>query len=143
VSVKRAVSLAIRDAARPGRVLLVQRPSDDEDLPDVWGLPAASLAPGESWEEAALRAGRDKLGVTLRMDAVLREGSLERAAYTLEMRLFAATIVAGTPDVPQDVAGVTQYQAWRWGEPADVEPAAARGSLCSQLLLVAARNGFL
>ena len=50
----------------PEGLLLVRRPDDDENLPGVWGLPAVSLAAGESEEDAVRRAGRDKLGVELR-----------------------------------------------------------------------------
>jgi O-6-methylguanine DNA methyltransferase len=134
-NVRQAVSLAITDRQRPGSVLLVQRPVDDADLPDVWGLPAASLGPSEGWEDAALRAGRDKLGVELLLGGVLREGSRQRPGYRLHMRLVAASIRAGTPSVPQPDPSVTQYQAWRWGEAAELQPAAERGSLCSELFL--------
>lgn len=129
---KRSVSLAIHDPGT-GRVLLVQRPDDDDDLPLVWGLPAASLGPAESWEDAVRRAARDKLGVEAEPGEVLREGVLERPSYTLEMRLYEARILAGEPSVPRDVAGVTQYRAWRWGSASDLAPAAERGSLCSAL----------
>ena len=132
---KRSIALAIRDAARPGAVLIVQRPANDEDLPNVWGLPAASLLAGESWEAAAVRAGRDKLGVELQIGRALNEGAMERPAYRLEMRVVEATIVAGELSVPQNVQGVTQYQAWRWGKDEDLLPAGERGSLCSRLYL--------
>lgn len=143
--VKRSVSLAIHD--RQGRVLLVQRPADDEDLPLVWGLPAASLVEDEGWGDAVRRAARDKLGVDVEPGAVLREGSTQRpggsgtsgtsgtSGYRLEMRLYEARITVGAPSVPQAVEGVTQYRAWRWGDAADLEPAAASGSLCSRLYL--------
>jgi 8-oxo-dGTP diphosphatase len=132
---KRSVALAIRDPARPGAVLIVQRPADDEDLPNVWGLPAATLVADESWDAAARRAGRDKLGVELQIGRVLNEGFTERPAYRLEMRVVEATIGAGQPQVPQNVEGVTQYQAWRWGVDSDLNDAAGRGSLCSRLYL--------
>jgi 8-oxo-dGTP diphosphatase len=132
---KRSISLAIRDDARPGVVLIVQRPDDDDALPGVWGLPAASLAPGEDWHDTALRAGREKLGVSLRVGSMLRHGSLQRTEYTLEMRLFEAVVLSGAPSVPQDSAGVTQYQAWRWGGAEDLREAAEKGSLCSRLFL--------
>ena len=48
-SPKRSVSLVIEG---PDGLLLVRRPDDDESLPGVWGLPAVSLAPGESEEDA-------------------------------------------------------------------------------------------
>ena len=140
--IRRSVSLAIRRGEEPGAVLVVQRPPDDPDLPDQWGLPAASLAPGESWQDAARRAARDKLGVEVEIGDELRRGSTPRTRYTLEMRLFEARIVAGTPAVPQPVPGVTQYRAWRWGSADDLRPAAGQGSLCCRLYLESrARHG--
>ena len=138
VRARRSVSVAIHHP-ETGKVLLVQRPADDEDLPLAWGLPAASLRPGESWEDAVRRAGRGKLGVELEPGGVLREGSLDRASYRLEMRLYGARLTAGAPEVPQRDPGVTQYRSWRWGDAAELEPAAARGSLCSRLYLESVR----
>ena len=116
-------------------MLLVQRPPDDEDLPHAWGLPAASLAPGESWADAVRRAAGDKLGLDVEPGVVLREGSLERPSYRLEMRLYEARIIAGAPDVRRDVVDVTRYTAWRWGAAAELTAAAERGSLCGRLYL--------
>ncbi len=134
-AVKRAVSFVLRQAEDPRRVLIVRRPPDDADLPNVWGLPAASVRAGESWEDAVRRAGIDKLGVRLLVGRELRHGSLERRDYTLEMRLFDATIRSGEPSVPQPYPEVTQYTEWEWGEPARLEDGAARGSLCCRLFL--------
>jgi ADP-ribose pyrophosphatase YjhB (NUDIX family) len=141
MNTKRSVSLAIHHPRDPSRVLLVQRPADDDDLPGVWGLPAASLLPGEGWHEAVQRAARDKLGVEVTVGDVVEEGTKQRAAYTLAMRLYTARLGAGEPVVPQDTPGVTQYQAWRWGTVLDLQPAAECGSLCSQLYLRAQRRG--
>jgi hypothetical protein len=92
----------------------------------VWGLPAASLADGESEEEAVARAGREKLGVEVR--------AIEPVGSDGPMRDFRAEIVTGEPAVPQ--AGPnTQYAELRWGEPGDLVPAARQGSLCSRVLL--------
>lgn len=136
VKVRRSVSLAIRSDAHPGVLLLVQRPDDDDDLPGVWGLPAASLRDDEDWNDAALRAGRDKLGLRLRTTATINEGSRQRPAYELRMRLIEARIVDGSPRLDSGPAdGTTRYQAWRWGHVAELAPAAARGSLCSRLAL--------
>jgi hypothetical protein len=130
---KRSVALAIRDA--DGAVLLVRRPPDDEELPGVWGLPAASLARGESWEDAAHRAARGKLGVEIDLRAELRRGEQERPGYRLEMRLLDAAVRTGKPAVPGLAAGVTHYDACRWGRPEHLRPAAERGSLCARLML--------
>jgi 8-oxo-dGTP diphosphatase len=141
VTTKRAVSLAILHPTDAGQVLLVQRPPDDEDLPGVWGLPAASLLSGESWEDAVRRAARDKLGITVGVGDMLEEGTRQRPSYTLAMRLYAARIEAGEPHAPQRASGVTQYQAWRWGTAPELQPAADRGSLCSQLFLRTLHGG--
>ena len=47
---------------------------------------------------------------------------------------FRAEIVTGEPAVPQDGPN-TQYAEIRFGELADLLPAARRGSLCSRVLL--------
>jgi ADP-ribose pyrophosphatase YjhB (NUDIX family) len=128
---KQSISLVIEG---PGGLLLVRRPEDDQDLPGLWGLPAASLEEGESEEDAVRRAGRTKLGVEVRPVRPLGETSDERRAYRIRMRDWEAEIVAGRPSVPQAAPG-TQYEELRWGEAADLRPAARAGSLCCRVLL--------
>lgn len=138
MNARRSVALVIRDPARPDRILLVQRPDDDDDLPGVWGLPAASLRDGEDWADAACRAARAKLGLEIETGRVLNEGSKQRAGYRLDMRLYEARIRDGTPRLDAAPAdGTTRYTAWRWGPRAELEPAADRGSLCGRLALEA------
>lgn len=118
-----------------GRFLAVRRPPDDEELPDVWGLPAASLRTGETPEEAVRRIGRDKLGVELEAVDELERGALDRPSGTLRMRLHEARITEGMPSVPGDAEGVTQYVDWCWSGPGRLRESARRGSLCSRLHL--------
>ena len=132
---RRSISFVVRHGSSPDLALAVRRPPDDDDLPNAWGLPAGSLRGDESWEDAVRRAGREKLGVELGVGDVLEEGTLERAGYTLHMRLFEARIVGGTPAVPQQVAGVTQYSALDWLPRERFVPAAEAGSLCCRLYL--------
>jgi 8-oxo-dGTP pyrophosphatase MutT (NUDIX family) len=132
---RHSVSFAVFSRDEMERVLLVLRPADDADLPNVWGLPAASVLPGETAEEAVVRAGREKLGVTVTPVRVLREGAIDRRDYTLRMKLFEATIDDGMPSVPQPFPNVTQYAGVRWGSAAELEPAAQLGSLCCRLFL--------
>ena len=132
-SVKRSVAVAILEPGRTGRLLVVRRPPDDPDLPLAWGLPAASLRRGETWEAAARRAARQKLGVAIRLGRMRGEGKTQRSSTTLRMRLFEATLTRGAPDVHQEEAGVTRYTACRWAEPRALAPAARRGSLCCRL----------
>jgi ADP-ribose pyrophosphatase YjhB (NUDIX family) len=128
---KHSVSLVIEG---PGGLLLVRRPEEDESLPGEWGLPAATLRPGEREEDAVRRAGRDKLGVEVRLVRALGEESGERSAYRILMRDWAVEIAAGEPVVPQPGEG-TQYQSLRWGEVEELVPAARHGSLCARVLL--------
>ncbi len=128
---KRSVSLVIEG---PAGLLLVRRPDDDESLPGAWGLPAASLRPGESERDAVLRAGREKLGVELEPLAPVAEERAKRPGYEIAMRDWAVRIAAGEPSVPQAGEG-TQYVQWRWGRPVDLIPAARAGSLCARALL--------
>ena len=128
---KRSVSLVIAD---PRGLLLVRRPEDDESLPGLWGLPATSLEPGESAEDAVVRAGRAKLGVDVRPLVPIGKTSAERAGYVLEMSDWGARVERGEPEVPQPGPG-TQYVELRWGEHAELVPAARAGSLCCRVLL--------
>jgi 8-oxo-dGTP diphosphatase len=128
---KRSVALVVDG---PEGVLLVRRPDDDESLPGAWGLPAATLAEGETEEDAVRRAGREKLGVDVRPLGVLGEEEDERPGYRIAMRDWAVEIAAGEPAVPQPGPG-TQYDSWRWGPAEDLAPAARRGSLCARVLL--------
>jgi 8-oxo-dGTP diphosphatase len=137
----RTVSLAIEAPDTSGRILAVRRPPDDPDLPDAWGLPAGRVRPEESLQAAAVRVGREKLGVEIEGVAPLRRGSTPRPDYRLEMDLVRARIASGEPVVPQPGAGVTQYSAWRWADPGVLEAAAARGSLCCRLFFESRSNG--
>jgi ADP-ribose pyrophosphatase YjhB (NUDIX family) len=128
---KQSVSLVIESAEG---LLLVRRLEGDESLPGEWGLPAATLRPGEAEEDAVRRAGRDKLGVEVSPLRALGEAEDERPAYRIRMRDWAVEITAGEPAVPQLGEG-TQYEACRWGDPAELVPAARHGSLCARVLL--------
>jgi len=92
----------------------------------VWGLPAASLAPGESEEDAVRRAAREKLGIEVR--------PLEMVGSDGFMTDFRAEIVTGEPAVQRGGPN-TQYAEVRWGRLAELVPGAREGSLCSRVLL--------
>jgi ADP-ribose pyrophosphatase YjhB (NUDIX family) len=128
---KHSVSLVIEG---PGGLLIVRRPDDDDSLPGLWGLPAASLGENEPEREAVRRAGTSKLGAEVRPLELLGEAHAERADHRIVMRDWRVELVSGEPSVPQAGSG-TQYTALRWGEPADLVPAARAGSLCSRVLL--------
>ena len=136
--IKQSVALAMAKGDEPSKVLLVRRPEDDRELPGAWGLPAASLRPGETPEEAARRIGLQKLGAEVRVGRRMNSGRQDRAGYILEMSLYGATLDRAVPDLPAGRGGdpgVTMYTAWRWGDPLELADSAGRGSLCSRLLL--------
>ena len=135
ITTTRSVALSITDPAMPGFLLIVKRPPDDPDLPDVWGLPAASRRPGESWLDAANRAARDKLGVDITITKEIGRGKRTRETGILELRLFAAKVRQGRPRVPQAVPSVTQYVALKWALTDALEAGARAGSLCCRLQL--------
>ncbi len=130
---KRSVSLVIRSS---DSLLLVRRPDDDESLAGVWGLPATSLKRGESEQDAVRRAGRQKLGVLVRPVRAIGKASASREAGGQAMRDWEVEITSGQPTVPQDAPG-TQYVDLRWGQVAELEPAARAGSLCARVVLAA------
>jgi uncharacterized protein len=135
-TIKRSVAVVVR-GPEAGTFLVVKRPDDPGDpLAGVWGLPAVTRADGEDERAAAVRVGRDKLGVELAPGRRLGEKSADRDDYRLVLADYEATIVAGAPSVPQPDASVTQYVEWRYAaDPAVLAEAAARGSLCARIFL--------
>jgi len=136
---KKSISFVIKN--EKGDILLVQRPPGDEDLPNLWGLPAGSMKPNEGWEDATRRAGKEKLGIQLNLEGVINEGKLNRGSYVLHMKLFRASIDQNeTPKVPQPHPEVTQYKDWKWVTPVEtiehLKVTAPKGSLCCTLYLV-------
>jgi len=129
-----AISYVIYKKERSA-LLVVKRPSTDPDLPNVWGLPAGSVGEKETFEEAVLRSGREKLGVELKIRYFIGRGNIERDDYILHMEEYEAEIVHGRPRVPQPVEVVTQYTQLKWGTADNLKAAARKGSLCCRLYL--------
>jgi 8-oxo-dGTP diphosphatase len=133
--VRLAVAAVIRRA--DGRVLAVRRPDEPgEELPGLWGLPATTLADGESPEDGVRRLGREKLGVALTPLRALARGEQARAGYTLRMDLYEASL-SGEPHLPDRASGApgTLYEVLDWLPEASFRQAADGGSLCCRLFL--------
>ncbi len=132
---KESIAVVVYSPEEPEKVLLVQRPEEDAELPGIWGLPAVTLQPGESDEVALRRLVRQKLGTELLDFRFLCSGEQQRARYRLRMRLYGV-LLAGTPRLPQDAPRTaTYYRQWRWGELEELRAGALQGSLCCQLAL--------
>src|SRR5215472_6202373 len=133
--VKESVAVVIRNTS--GEFLVTQRPDDPADpLAGVWGFPGVTRRDGETARAAAHRIGPLKLGVALSVGARLGERSADRGDHVLRLADYEASIVAGTPVVPQPGGSVTQYVACRFtSDPAVLAEAARHGSLCAQIFL--------
>ena len=135
--VKESVAVVVRN--RAGEFLVTRRPDDPADeLAGVWGLPAVTRRSGEAERPAAERIGPLKLGVTLSIGARLGERDDDRGQYLLRLADYEASIVRGTPTVPQSDDSVTQYVACEFtSDPAVLVAAARRGSACARIFLEA------
>lgn len=131
---KNSIAYVIYNPDR-SKILVVLRPADDNNFPNTWGLPAGTLKDNESYEDAVIRSGHEKLGVELKIVKLIKEGSIEREKHFLHMKEYEAEIVSGEAVVPQKINTVTQYQEWKWAEPNILIDAAQKGSLCSRLFL--------
>lgn len=105
--IKRSVAIVIEDTS--GRFLAVKRAENDDSLPGVWGLPGASPKQNESSKAAAIRAGKDKLGVAVRIVEFIGEDQIDRGRFINHLKEYRATIISGRPSVPQPDNSVSQY----------------------------------
>lgn len=129
-----AVALVIYNDDR-SKFLIAHRPHDAESMPDVWGLIAGYVGEEETFEEAGVRAGWQKLGVILSPRSFVGRDNIQRDGYVLHMEEYEAKILRGEPAVPQNVKGVTQYNELKYGTSEDILDAARKGSLCSRIYL--------
>ena len=133
-----AIAVVISNPLDASLVLTVQRPDDDEDLPGVWGLPATTIRHDESANDAAHRLGTRKLGADLTLGTLLAEGTQERSTHHLAMTLYAASLGATAPELPEPknhIDDATYYTKWEWAPRESLIQGARMGSLCCQLAL--------
>jgi hypothetical protein len=133
-----AIAVVITHPLDDSLMLTVQRPDDDEDLPGVWGLPATSILVDESANGAAHRLGTLKMGSDIILGTLLAEGTQERLTHHLAMRLYAASLGATAPELPEPknrIDDATYYTGWKWAPRESLSAGAEMGSLCCQLAL--------
>jgi hypothetical protein len=132
---KHSVAVVVRGA--DGTFCVVRRPDDPDDpLAGVWGLPAVTLLDGEDERAAAVRAGLVKLGVRVTAGRKLGSLTADRGSYTLALSDYEATVVSGTPSVPQPDTSMTQYDECMFtDDPTILLEAARKGSLCARIFL--------
>lgn len=134
--VRFSLAVVLRGRGGTGAFLAVRRPPDDEHLPGVWGLPAITLRNGELPEEAARRLGREKLGAGIEARRFVGVRAADRGEYLLILMDVEAEVVDGEPNVDAARTSSTVYVEQRWTtDPRLLREAAARGSVCSRILL--------
>lgn len=138
--VKCSLAAVLRRNEGSREFLAVRRPLDDDRLPGVWGLPAATLRPGELPEAALRRVGEEKLGVDLRPLRFIGIRAADRGDHLLILMDLEAEVLRGDPDVSAARTSGTAYVDQRWTADFSIlVDAARRGSVCSRILLEAER----
>jgi ADP-ribose pyrophosphatase YjhB (NUDIX family) len=115
-------------------VLVVRRSPHDRYFPNMWGIPAGTLRKQEEYEEAIQRTAKHRLGIEVEVLGERAAGTSDRGTHIVEMRLFEARIVAGSPQIQNvDPAGYG-YTEVQWANPEILQPTRERGSLCCRLV---------
>lgn len=133
---KHSVAIIIWDKQRK-KVLLVQRPLDDDSLPGHWGFPAASKKDlDDEWDSYAYKAAETKLGVKIKIKRLLGEDTVDRGSFILRLRDYEVEVVEGTPSVPQPIQGITQYINMEYTDDlTKMIESAKNKSLCTKIFL--------
>src|SRR5262249_14611374 len=100
----------------------------------LWGIPAGTLRKREGYEEAIERTAKHRLGIEVAVLGERAVGSSDRGTHVVEMRLFEARIVAGTPHIQEVDPEGHGYTEVCWGRRALLQPARGRGSLFCRLV---------
>lgn len=103
-----------------GKVLLAQRGRGWRA--GAWSLPGGRVEPGETLAEAALREAHEEIGVTAALhgfvgylESIERDGAGALKHHFI-VCVFAGRIVAGTPSLSEECAGLA------WVDPLDPGP---------------------
>lgn len=134
--VKFSVAVFLINPHNEHEFLVVQRPADDDNLPNVWGLPAVTIKNDELPELAVQRVGKEKLNTDIKPHSFLGIKYAERENYNLILMDIKATVVGNDPSVTNATTENTKYVNQQWTSDLDIlKEAASKGSLCSQIVL--------
>lgn len=115
-------------------ILIVRRSPNDRYFPGMWGIPAGTLRKHECYEEGIQRTAKHRLGIEVEVLDERGAGSSDRGTHIVEMRLFEARIVAGSPQIRDVNLSGHGYTEAQWGKPGLLLPAQEKGSLCCRLV---------
>ena len=132
---KYATSFTLYNPDNEKEFLIIKRPPDDDEHPNMWGFPAVTTKPGELPEHSLKRAAREKLGVVVEPTEFVGAIAQERNEYILYLMHFKAKLIEGQPDVKKGM-GSTVYVDSKWtSDFKELFPIAEKGSICVQLFL--------
>jgi hypothetical protein len=118
------------------KFLAVKRPSSDEIMPNVWGLPAITLNNAEIPKIATSRLGKEKLNTDIQFMGSIGLDTSNRRNYQLILMDVVAKLISGEPSVIDAITKHTKYTDQVWTNDLFLlEKAASKGSLCSRILL--------
>lgn len=117
--------------------LEVKRPPEDKDLANYWGLPAATMKPGELPEDCAKRVCTEKLGCKAIPTRFIGLMFQKRNAYDLFLMDIEMELEQGEmPDINKAHTENTAYIEQKWTEnPLELMDSAKMGSCCSSIYL--------
>jgi ADP-ribose pyrophosphatase YjhB (NUDIX family) len=134
--VKCSVASYLLNPRNEKEFLVIKRPSDDDVLPNLWGLPAVTLKRGELPEQAVARIGIEKLNTIIEPVSFLVIKSTERKDYELILMDIKTRLVGPEPMVANAKTKNTKYVDQKWTSDLNLlKKSASKGSLCSQILL--------
>lgn len=134
--VKFSIAVVILNPKNSSEFLAVKRPSDDDSIPNVWGLPAITIKNGELPEEAVKKLGIEKLGTDIEAISFIGADSAEKDSYKLILMDVLAELKGKQPSVDKAFTSGTKYINQQWTSNYDIlREAAKKGSLCSRIFL--------
>lgn len=80
-----------------GTRFLVQQRLPNVSRANLWEFPGGKIEPGETEDQALVREAREELGVEVRVGRRLWSTVHAYADLTVELELFGAEIMSGTP----------------------------------------------
>lgn len=133
---KFAIAAVVINPKNSAEVLAVKRPSTDDSLPNVWGLPAIVVSDGELPEDAVKRLGFEKLSTEIKATSYMGIKYTERNTYNLILMDIQVRLTGKEPSVLEATTTDTKYVDQQWTSDYSLfKEAASKGSLCSQIFL--------
>lgn len=103
-----------------GKILILQRSSDDDIFPNLWELPSGKKEPMEKVEDAVAREVLEETGLSVSVDSILDTFNF-LVEKPEEIRDFTQLVFAVRPDKNVDVKISSEHQDFRWIDKNELE----------------------